>query len=192
LRNQRSALVVTATMAPPRSRIERIDDTRRKLGSEPDVWVAMADEDGAPYLVPRSLCWDGQHVVVGAETRSRTVQNLLRSGTARLGLGPTRDVVLIDAAVTASWPASEVPADVADAYAARAGWDPRREAPSYSYVQLEPRRIQAWREANELQGRTLVPTASGLADDHDVSVVPLVPSRSGYQMKGMSRLVWCM
>ncbi len=120
------------------------------------MWVATADADGTPYLVPLSLCWDGQRVLVSAETRSRTIQNLLRSGTARLGVGPTRDVVLIDAELTAAWPASEVPAALADAYADRVGWDPRTEAGLYTYVQVAPRRIQAWREANELPGRTLV------------------------------------
>ena len=53
-----------------------------------------------------------QRIVVSAETRSGTVQNLLRSRTARLGLGPTRDVVLIDATFTRSWPAAEAPAEL--------------------------------------------------------------------------------
>ena len=41
-------------------------------------------------------------------------------------------------------------------YAAKLGWDPRREAGGYVYVCLRPRRIQAWRESNEIAGRTLM------------------------------------
>ena len=153
---QRPLSVQNVPMDPPRNRQQRRTDTLAKLGAEADVWVATANADGSPYLVPLSLFWDGKHVVVSAQRESRTIQNLLRSRAARLGLGPTRDVVLIDALVDGSWPAAEVPADMAEAFAARAGWDPREEDGDYVYVALEPSRIQAWREANELAGRTLL------------------------------------
>ncbi len=55
------------------------------------------------------------------------------------------------------------PADLAGRYAAQAGWDPRgAPTPSagshgeYTYLVLRPNRIQAWREANELVGRSLI------------------------------------
>ena len=41
------------------------------------------------------------------------------------------------------------------AYAAQADWDPRRDG-SYVFLVLRPVRIQAWREANEIPGRTLM------------------------------------
>jgi hypothetical protein len=151
-------------------------DTLEKLRTERDVWVATADEDGTPYLVPLSLAWDGHAIVLSAETRSRTIQSLLRTRIARLGLGPTRDVVMIDAVVTASWSVGEVPEDVASTYAERAGWDPRMASSGqYSYVQLEPRRIQAWREANELAGRTLMRDGAWL----DSSLVGGLPAEAG-------------
>ena len=40
--------------------------------------------------------------------------------------------------------------------AARAGFDPRALATPYRWFRISPRRIQAWREANELPGRELM------------------------------------
>jgi hypothetical protein len=53
-------------------------------------------------------------------------------------------------------------ADFADRYLEQAGWDPRAESGGYSYLVLRPERIQAWREANELVGRTLMRGGSWL------------------------------
>jgi len=49
------------------------------------------------------------------------IDDLLRAGVARLGLGPTRDAVMFDVVVSQSWPAHDVPGDVADTFAQRAG-----------------------------------------------------------------------
>ncbi len=43
-----------------------------------------------------------------------------------------------------------------DAFAARTGFDPRGLDEPYQYFRIVPRRIQAWREANELAGRDLM------------------------------------
>jgi hypothetical protein len=75
---------------------------------------------------------------------------------ARLALGPTRDVVVIDATLERAVSVSEVPAEFAERYASQADWDPRLEGGSYIYLVLQPERIQAWREENELAGRTLM------------------------------------
>jgi hypothetical protein len=145
-----------AAMDAPRERRQRRDDTLKKLETDTDVWVASASGDGVPYLVPLSMAWDGTHVVICAERSSRTIDNVLRTGVARLGLGPTRDVVVLDVAVSESWPAPDVPDAIGDEFARRADWDPRRDQGDYVFVALEPKRIQAWREANELAGRTLM------------------------------------
>ena len=44
----------------------------------------------------------------------------------------------------------------ADTYATRTDWDPRHSGAPYVYLVLRPTRIQSWREANELPGRTLM------------------------------------
>jgi hypothetical protein len=73
----------------------------------------------------------------------------------RLALGPTRHVVIIDAVLDQAIILDDVPATLADRYADQADWDPRSAHGRFVYVVLRPDRIQAWREVNELEGRTL-------------------------------------
>jgi hypothetical protein len=54
------------------------------------------------------------------------------------------------------FPAGEVAVEVGDTFAARAGFDPRQSASPFLFVEVRPLRIQAWREENELAGRTLM------------------------------------
>jgi hypothetical protein len=119
-----------------------------------DVWVATASADGAPHLVPVSLAWVEERVVIAVPESSVTGRNLATSGTARLAVGPTRDVVMIDAALERIL---DVAADerLGAAYVAQADWDPRR-SPGYVFLVLRPTRVQAWREVNEMADRTLM------------------------------------
>jgi hypothetical protein len=119
-----------------------------------DVWVATASAVGAPHLVPVSLAWVDDRVVIAVPGQSVTARNLAASGEARLAVGPTRDVVMIDAVLER---AVDVAADAAlgAAYAAQADWDPRGST-GYEFLVLRPVRLQAWREVNEIPGRTLM------------------------------------
>lgn len=141
--------------APPRPAAERIVNARALLDSEIDCWVASATADGDAYLIPLSFYWTGTDLILATPASSRTARDLQRVGRARVALAPTRDVVLIDATVRAISAAEFDPA-LADAFAARHDWDPRNDSPSYTYLILTPQRIQSWREANELSGRTIM------------------------------------
>jgi hypothetical protein len=125
-----------------------------------DVWVATAAADAAghasPYLVPLSLAWIGERVILATEADSVTAQNIMSARHTRLGLGPTRDVVMIDAELERVYNLDEVPADLAHQYASQAGWDPRESGDGMRFLVLRPQRIQAWREVNELSGRALM------------------------------------
>jgi hypothetical protein len=139
----------------PRSRGQRRADTLAKLkASAADVWVSSASGSD-PYLVPLSLAWIDDRVVLALETGSRTSRNIAATGTARLALGPTRDVVMIDAVFERAVPLAEAGA-LADGYAAQSDWDPRDVGGDYAYLVLRPDRVQAWRESDELAGRTLM------------------------------------
>ena len=141
--------------AQARDRETRKADTLAMLATPAiDVWVATASAESAPHLVPVSLAWVEERVVVAVEASSVTARNLTASGTARLAVGPTRDVVMLDAVLET---AVDVAADDAlgTAYAAQADWDPRGAA-GYVFLVLRPVRVQAWREANEIAGRTLM------------------------------------
>jgi hypothetical protein len=73
----------------------------------------------------------------------------------RIGIGPSRDVVLVEGTATALETAG-IPAEVADAFAAKTGFDPRELTSTYLYFRIHPQRLQAWREENELEGRELM------------------------------------
>jgi hypothetical protein len=149
------------TDGQPRTLEQRKVDTLAKLAAPAaDVWVATAsaDADGhaSSYLVPLSLAWIDERVVLATEAGSATARNIASQGGARLGLGPTRDVVMIDAELEHVYSLDEVPVGLARGYAAQADWDPRESGESMRFLVLRALRIQAWREADELPGRTLM------------------------------------
>ena len=142
-------------MTEPRDPASRKSDMLAMLATKAiDVWVATASGSGTPHLVPLSLAWVNERVVIAVEESSITARSLIASGEARLAVGPTRDVVMIDARLEKM---VDVGADEAlgAAYAAQADWDPRRST-GYVFLVLRPVRIQAWRESNEIPGRTLM------------------------------------
>ena len=140
--------------AAPRPQAQRRADTLTRLAGDVDVWVATARGD-VPHLIPLSFLWDGTRLLLATPDSSVTARNLRATGRARLTLGTTRDVVVIEGTAE-SLPVAAVPAATADAFAARTGFDPRRSAARMAFIWITPRRIQAWREENELPGRELM------------------------------------
>ncbi|GAA1822973.1 pyridoxamine 5'-phosphate oxidase family protein [Microlunatus capsulatus] len=139
----------------PRSRAQRRRDTEHHLAHDVDLWVATASADGAPYLVPLSFDWDGRALLLSTAAASPTGANLSARPVARLALGGTRDVTLVDGDVEVL-PVDALPAAVGDRFAARTGFDPRTSGPGYRWFRVTPRRVQAWREVDELAGRDLM------------------------------------
>lgn len=140
-----------------RSPEQRKSDALAKLTANgANVWAASASPTGAVHLVPVSHTWNGSQVVVATGPRSRTVANVTANRRVRLALGETRDVVMIDAVLVEAVSRAEATADLADAYAAQAGWDPRTDEGDYVYLVLRPERIQVWREGEDLTGRTVM------------------------------------
>jgi nitroimidazol reductase NimA-like FMN-containing flavoprotein (pyridoxamine 5'-phosphate oxidase superfamily) len=136
----------------PRTRDERRAGTLARFEHDVDCWVSSAAPDGVPYLVPLSYLWDGETFLLATVASSPTAQNLVASGRTRLAFGATRDVVLVEGEVN-----RVVPDDAtAGAFAAATGFDPREELQEYAYLAVRPVTVQAWREANELAGRTLM------------------------------------
>jgi hypothetical protein len=141
--------------ADPRSRAQRRRDTEHRLSRDVDAWVASASADGAPYLVPLSFDWDGEVLLMATPTDSPTGRNLAAARSARLGLGHTRDVSMIEGEVEVL-EIGALPQERGDRFAAHTGFDPRALATPYRWFRVTPRRIQAWREVNELPGRELM------------------------------------
>lgn len=141
---------------PARTPKQRKLDTLNRLENDEDAWVSTADGDGGPpYLIPLSFLWDGATLLLATPAASPTGRNLRTTGRARLGIGPTRDVVIVEGTAATLEPA-ELPEGVGEAFAAKTGFDPRQLATAYLYFRITPQRVQAWREANEISGRDLM------------------------------------
>lgn len=139
----------------PRDAATRKQDTLAMWATPAiDVWVATASADGGAHLVPLSLAWVGERMVIAVHSGSRTARDLAARGRCRMAVGQTRDVTMVDAELE-----RRVPVDagdpVAEAYARQADWDPRGND-GYVYLVLRPERVQAWREVDEIPGRTLM------------------------------------
>ena len=148
--------------ADPRERAQRRRDTEHRLTHDVDLWVASASADGVPYLVPLSFDWDGDALLLATPANSPTGRNLAATRSVRLGLGHTRDVAIIDGQVEI-FEIDALPRERGDRFAERTGFDPRLEANRYRWFRILPRRIQAWRESNELAERDLMRDGRWLA-----------------------------
>jgi hypothetical protein len=148
----------------PRSAAQRQADALARLTAvHADVWVATASPDGRAHLVPLSLAWDGSRVLLALEATSLTARNLGTTLRARLGLGTTRDVVMVDATLDETVAVGSADDALAEEYATQADWDPRHSGPGYVFAALRPQRVQVWREEDEIAGRTVMRDGHWLA-----------------------------
>ncbi|MCH5671358.1 pyridoxamine 5'-phosphate oxidase family protein [Streptomyces gilvus] len=153
------------TAPAPRTPEQRRKDTLHRLENDVDAWVASAGAaGGAPYLVPLSYRWDGETLLLATPAASPTGRNLRATGTARVGIGPTRDVVMVEGTVL-TLSQAELSQEEGDLFAARTGFDPRQLSTPYLYFRIRPSRVQAWREADELQGRDVMRDGEWLVAD---------------------------
>ncbi|TCO18060.1 pyridoxamine 5'-phosphate oxidase [Kribbella steppae] len=139
---------------PARPLSVRRQDTLRRLEQDVDVWVATASDDGTPYLMPLSFLWDGKTLLLSTAGGNPTARNLRANPTLQLTLGHTRDVIHIEATAEIL-ESHEISESEGDAFAEKAGFDPRPLA-GYLFFRLTPTKIQAWREVNELKDRVLL------------------------------------
>jgi len=100
--------------------------------------------------VPVSFLWHDEALLFSTSAGSPTARNLATNPSVQVGIGLTRDVVLVQGTVETLPAISE---ELGDAFAAKAGFDPRTLSTAYPYFRLMPRTIQVWREEDELAGR---------------------------------------
>jgi hypothetical protein len=148
--------------APARTTADRIQDTKHRLEHDVDCWVSTASASGEPYLVPLSFYWDGETILLSTVAKSLTSRNIVAKGKVWLGLGLTRDVVTIEGDVEVL-KKEDLSPETGDAFAKATGFDPRGYQDIYYYFRVRPIRIQAWREVNELDSRTIMRNATWLA-----------------------------
>jgi hypothetical protein len=123
---------------PARSRSRRKLDTLAKLRDQVDLWVASADETGRAHLIPMSYHWDDSTLTIATPRARRTGVNLLRAGWARVALGPTRDVVIIEGPGGGDPIGTDVQRE--EAHARATGFDPRTLADEWIYLRITPAR----------------------------------------------------
>ncbi|MEU4194119.1 pyridoxamine 5'-phosphate oxidase family protein [Kribbella sp. NPDC026611] len=142
-------------MTPPaRSYAQRKQDTLRRLEDDVDAWIATASLDGTPYLMPLSFLWDGTTLLLSTAAKNPTARNLLENPVLQLTIGEIRDLVHITG-TAAFVPTEELAEAEGDAFAAKAGFDPR-PLRNYLFIRVTPAKIQAWREVDELKDRVLM------------------------------------
>lgn len=149
---------------PPRDTATRIADTRRRLEHDADAWVATAGPDG-PWLIPLTQVWSGGRIWFATTGDSPTTRNITAGTNVRVALGSTRDVVMVEGEaelhpIYATEDGSALAAVLAD-YEHRYSTDPSTWADVL--IAVLPKRIQAWREENELKGRTIFRDGEWLA-----------------------------
>lgn len=143
-------------------RERKADALARLQARHAEVWVASASSSGIPHLVPLSLAWDGERVILSVDRQSVTAQNIIVSGRARLALGKTSDVVIIDARLAEAVNLEDAHPGLTQAFADQADWDPclSKDLPAsrsgYVFLCLRPERVQVWRHASEHPGRTVM------------------------------------
>lgn len=139
----------------PRSLEARRRDTLKRLETDVDAWVSTASADGTPYLMPLSFLWEDGTLLLSTAQNNPTSRNLQANPLVHLSIGETRDVVLITGTAEVLKPEALAP-ETGDAFATKAGFDPRALKSPYPYFRVTPTRIQAWREVNEIPNRDLM------------------------------------
>ena len=138
-----------------RSVSQRRSDVLRRLEADANVWIATASSDGLPHLVPLSLAWDGERVLVATPADTPTARNAATTGRLRASLDSADDVVIIDADAEVVDFAT-APADLVECYVGRVGWNPADEPGDWALLIASPRTIRAWNSVGEITGRTIM------------------------------------
>lgn len=135
---------------------QRVEDARAKLDAGGDAWLATSGPAG-PHLVPLSLAWDSASgdLIFCTERRSVTTRNIATEPAVRIGLGPTRDVLMIDGTARMAGPVRD-DETLAAIFHERTGWDPRGDSGDWIFIRVTPSRMQAWRGADEIADRTVM------------------------------------
>lgn len=162
LTSRTSATLPSCFGAPPKVRgmthrttSERVATALARLETEANVWVASASAEGVPHLLPLSLAWDGNRILVATPTDSPTVRNITSTGRARASLDSAVQVVILDADAEAV-DFDQLEPDKIKRFVDRVGWDPREEPGEWSLLVLTPRLVHAWNTEGEIQGRTIM------------------------------------
>jgi general stress protein 26 len=139
----------------PRSLVERRAYARDRLETGFQMWLATGSDGHGAHLIPVAFVWDGSALYTATFAKSRSVANIKAHPEARVALGATADVVMIDTSASLM-DVLDIDADIAERYA-RVSTDPRTYPEgTFVYLRLQPRRILVWNGFHEFVGRTVM------------------------------------
>lgn len=135
---------------------QRVKDSIAKLEAGGDAWLATSGPAG-PHLVPLSLAWDSANgdLIFCVEQGTLTSRNIAIEPSVRVGIGPTRDVLMIDGTARITGLVKD-DNPLAVSFYEKAGWDPLLNGDNLIFIRVTPSRMQAWREVDEAANRTLM------------------------------------
>ncbi|WP_021591631.1 MULTISPECIES: pyridoxamine 5'-phosphate oxidase family protein [Actinomadura] len=144
-----------ASIPVPRSLVGRRAYARDRLESGFQMWLATGSDGHGAHLIPVAYVWDGSALYTATFAKSRTVANINAHPQARVALGTTADVVMIDTGASLM-DVPDIEPDIAERYA-RVSTDPRTHPEgTFIYLRLQPRRILVWNGFHEFVGRTVM------------------------------------
>lgn len=144
-----------ASIPVPRSLAERQAYARNRLETGFQMWLATGSDGHGAHLIPVAYAWDGSALYTATFAKSRTVANIKAHPQARVALGDTANVIMIDTSASLM-DVPDINADIAEHYA-KVSTDPRTYPEgTFLYLHLQPRRIQVWNGLHEFVGRTVM------------------------------------
>jgi general stress protein 26 len=147
-----------------RTLTERREAALEHLRANTNLWLATASDGQGPHLIPVSYWWDGARLTTATSENSRTARNVRAQPKVRATIGSTGDVLIIDATSTIV-PWGDIDETAAEAYAQASGVP--RSMPGFVYVKLVPQRMQVWKGAAEVSGRTVMRAGAWLDEPVD-------------------------
>jgi hypothetical protein len=98
-----------------------------------------------------------KHCLSDAQRGPRVGLDSDEAMTTTSRVGPSASLAIsCDAVLDRIVDLADAPPALAQRHADQADWDPRTARGRFTFVVLRPDRIQAWREATEIAGRTLM------------------------------------
>ncbi|MFB4314882.1 pyridoxamine 5'-phosphate oxidase family protein [Actinomadura sp. 21ATH] len=144
-----------ASTPVPRDLAERRAHARNRLETGFQMWLATGSDGHGAHLIPVAYVWDGSALYTATFAKSRTAVNIKAHPQARVALGDTADVIMIDTSASLA-DVADIDADIAEHYA-KVSTDPRTYPEgTFVYLRLQPRRVQVWNGLHEFVGRTVM------------------------------------
>lgn len=144
-----------ASIPVPRSLAKRRAHARDRLETGFQMWLATGSDGHGAHLIPVAYVWDGWALYTATFAKSRTAANIKAHPQARVALGDTADVIMIDTSASLM-DVPDIDADIAERYA-RVSTDPRTYPEgTFVYLRLHPWRILVWNGFHEFVGRTVM------------------------------------